>query len=262
MSALDEYRKYNEYLAAHPTAELEARRYIDLADAAIDELEAEREDAKADAKCAWEKVQGLETCMFIAARASGEEWEPGYALQHIIDLKTALDRAEQAEAALETANEHEHQLIEVVAERDRRVLDARNRAARRIRKARNKANAALDRAEQAEAENERLRGLLAVCDACHEPVRVQLSSSVRERAHRANVAALERCWHEAEADARAARAENERLRVCGTCRHWSDSLYECKTDTGDERGRRWDCRQSDPCHFTPSRWTPYWETGK
>ena len=39
MSALDEYRKYNEYLAAHPTAELEARRYIDLADAAIAELD-------------------------------------------------------------------------------------------------------------------------------------------------------------------------------------------------------------------------------
>ncbi len=43
MSALDEYRKYNEYLAAHPTAELEARRYIDLADAALAELEAENE---------------------------------------------------------------------------------------------------------------------------------------------------------------------------------------------------------------------------
>ncbi len=77
---------------------------------------------------------------------------------HLADAAIAEEaaRADRAEAALETANEHERQLIEVVAQHDRHAQDARNTAARRIRRARNETNAALDRAEKAEAENERL----------------------------------------------------------------------------------------------------------
>ena len=61
---------------------------------------------------------------------------------------------------------------------------------------------------KAEAEVERLRERLAICDACHEPIRVRLPN-VRERAHAANVAALEKNWHEAEERARKAEAEVE-----------------------------------------------------
>lgn len=62
-----------------------------------------------------------------------------------------------------------------------------------------------------------------------------------------------------------AEAENARLRVCGTCE-------EHEGNYGDECCRSWlgppvpyyayrvpeSVNPTDPCHFTPSRWTPYW----
>ena len=58
-----------------------------------------------------------------------------------------------------------------------------------------------------------------------------------------------------------AEAENERLRVCGTCGshdgHWNGCINK-----GWPRGDRDDdglFGDNDACHFTPPRWTPYWE---
>ncbi len=85
----------------------------------------------------------------------------------------------------------------------------------------------LSRAEQAEAENERLRKFNESCLAINE----------------------------------AKTAENERLRVCGTCGHikvWN-RCHGCLVL--NEKGIHpvTSVALTDPCHFTPSRWTPYWE---
>lgn len=50
-------------------------------------------------------------------------------------------------------------------------------------------------------------------------------------------------------------AENKRLKVCGSC-HFYGLL-------GPDVVSHEDCRRMlfhgcDPCHFTPSRWMPYW----
>jgi hypothetical protein len=67
--------------------------------------------------------------------------------------------------------------------------------------------------------------------------------------------------------------ERDRLKVCGTCeKFWDDGDegegYICEDTKADwvymrdyqgnpVSGRRVDI--TDTCHFTPSRWTPYWE---
>jgi hypothetical protein len=68
--------------------------------------------------------------------------------------------------------------------------------------------------EQYDAECVRLREKLFVCEACHEPITVRLpnrTSDVRENAHRANIASLERCWHDAEAALKTANRLNAML---------------------------------------------------
>lgn len=179
MSAVEEYRRWCEY--TQPLSLVERGK----AKAAIAELEAK-----------------LDTALALAALREGWAKKPEDVLSEVEALTAPLlSRAEKAEAAL--IYDSYGDMVQTWKSRAVALESARD-SERTLRK-------------QAEAENERLRGLLAVCDACHEPVRVQLSSSVRERAHRANVAALERCWHEAEADARAARAENERLLTRYAC---------------------------------------------
>lgn len=58
--------------------------------------------------------------------------------------------------------------------------------------------------------------------------------------------------------------ECDRLKVCGTCRNWEQDYYGyCRARTRDdgwaEEGGGAPDRATDPCQFTPSRWTPYWE---
>ena len=52
------------------------------------------------------------------------------------------------------------------------------------------------------------------------------------------------------------KAENERLRVCGTCLECSSGdLCVCCVSRDDDDV----VDIHDPCHITPSRWTPYWK---
>jgi hypothetical protein len=57
-----------------------------------------------------------------------------------------------------------------------------------------------------------------------------------------------------------AEREIEGLRVCGTCTSWEapdeqgyTGCWAASTEEIDPEPRR-----TDACHFTPSRWTPYW----
>ena len=59
------------------------------------------------------------------------------------------------------------------------------------------------------------------------------------------------------------RAENERLRVCGTCRH-AAAVRVCAgvwtmTCGAGAHGDKRHITVHSHCHFTPSRWAPYWE---
>jgi hypothetical protein len=63
-----------------------------------------------------------------------------------------------------------------------------------------------------------------------------------------------------------AEAENERLRVCGTCGHmeqWDDDTPGCHYEICNIEfdGGVGDASVASPCRLTPSRWTPYWEEG-
>lgn len=63
----------------------------------------------------------------------------------------------------------------------------------------------------------------------------------------------------------------ERLKVCGTCATFSithdesgECAQSCSAECHDEAD--WTCGEyecepdmHDPCHFTPSKWRPYWE---
>jgi hypothetical protein len=112
-----------------------------------------------------------------------------------------------------------------------------------------------------------LREELELAAIAHMSVHDQAQEALRENER------LRRQRDEARTDAQtrlenceAVIAANERLRVCGTCWHYSDycaSVY-CDHDYPD----RLDAMRSgvwmEPtclCHFQPSRWTPYWEGG-
>jgi len=55
-------------------------------------------------------------------------------------------------------------------------------------------------------------------------------------------------------------AEIARLRVCGNCGNVDSTINELPRCNARRKGESYrDVWYSDPCHFTPSRWTPYWE---
>jgi|GEM_PF-3147194 len=56
------------------------------------------------------------------------------------------------------------------------------------------------------------------------------------------------------------KAEVERLKVCGTCdwAYWRKQMCEARDASGKEQAYIGEIHITDPCHFTPSRWTPYW----
>ena len=77
--------------AVFPERAMSTRTLCDECWTRLAQVTQERDEWKAESRMAWEKVQGMETAQYIAARAAGEEWEPGYALQHIIDLDAKLN---------------------------------------------------------------------------------------------------------------------------------------------------------------------------
>lgn len=83
------------------------------------ELEAENKQERGHHDYWKQKATGYETAMFLAARLEGRDWEPGHALMHIIDLKTTLERAEQAEAAHTEARKLLRDAGAALVERDR-----------------------------------------------------------------------------------------------------------------------------------------------
>lgn len=56
-----------------------------------------------------------------------------------------------------------------------------------------------------------------------------------------------------------AEAENERLRVCGTCGHFTNAEYEMCDIPNEFSVDSEYVGAQDCCRFKPSRWTPYWE---
>lgn len=178
---------------------------------------------------------------------------------------------EDADAALnalceqlrERDGRHEVQLM-----RANNLMDQRDEAERKWRHAEAGRNALCEerakdkaRIRELEAENERLRErahvdcdeyvYLAVDGMCHKGGNGPLCPN-EPRCHlidehkRARVAELE--------------AENERLKVCGSC---ARLVHGSRPDNYCPGEWMWEhVNLDDVCHFDESRWTPYWADGQ
>lgn len=85
----------------------------------------------------------------------------------------------------------------------------------------------------------------------------------KERAERAEarIRDLNKVFATQEEAIEQAEAESARLRVCGTCGHHDGHWNGC-LNKGWPRGDKDDdglFADSDPCHFDPPRYKPYWE---
>jgi hypothetical protein len=58
------------------------------------------------------------------------------------------------------------------------------------------------------------------------------------------------------------KAENDRLRVCGTCGHFINVEYEMCDIPNEFSVDPEYVGAQDPCRFGPPRWTPYWEADR